>query len=128
MEALTQFRLTVVRYTLLSTVVCAAAAWPLNPVVAKGLLMGGIAGATGFWVNAFVVRKLASPNPNQLTYTAIKWTFVRLLLYALAIYKSYTLDREHYYGLIAAVLGIFLVQIVMITVAFTGLDRAGGGD
>jgi len=118
----------VVRYTLLATLLCTALAWPFSQVIAKGLLLGGIAGAAGFWINALVVRKLATPNADRLTYAAFKWTFVRLIFYALAIYKAYTLDREHYYGLIAAVLGIFLVQIVMITVAFTGLDRAGEGE
>ena len=128
METLTRFRLTVVRYTLLLTAVCAGVAWPFNPVVSKGLLLGGLAGAVGFWVNAFVVRKLAQPEGNRLTYVAFKWTIVRLFFYALAIYKAYTLDREHNYGLIAAVLGIFLVQLVMITIAFTGADQAGTGE
>ncbi len=128
MEPLTRFRLTVVRYTLLLTILCAAVSWPFSDVFGKGVLMGGIAGAIGFWINAFVARKLASPDANQLTYTAFKWTFVRLFFYALAIYKAYTLDREHYYGLIAAVLGIFLVQTVMITVAFTGLDQSKRGE
>jgi hypothetical protein len=128
LETLTQFRLNIVRYTLLLTLACAAGSWPLNAVVAKGVLMGGIAGSAGFWINAYVIQKLASPNSDTLTYTAFKWTFVRLIFYALAIYKAYTLDREHYYGVIAAVVGIFLVQVVMITVAFTSLDQPGRGE
>lgn len=128
METLARFRLAVVRYTLVLTAVCTAFAWPLNTAAAKGVLMGGIAGAIGFWLNALAVRKLASPDAAGLPSMAIKGTFVRLLFYALAIYKAYTLDREHYYGLIAAVLGIFLVQVVMITVAFTSLGRTGRGD
>lgn len=128
METLTQFRLTIVRYTLLLTVVLAAALWPFHGAAAKGVLMGGIAGTIGFWLNVYVVQKLASPTSSKLTYTAFKWTIVRLVFYALAIYKGYTLDREHYYGLIAAVAGIFLVQAVMITMAFTSLNQAGRGE
>lgn len=128
METLKRFRIAVVRYTLLLTAACTAGAWPFSEVVAKGILMGGIAGAIGFWITAFVVRKLATPTADGLTYTAFKWTFVRLFFYALAIYKAYTLDRERYYGLIAAVLGIFLVQLVMITVAFIGADQAEAGE
>lgn len=123
MESLKQFRLAVVRYTLLLSVAAAIAMWFWSPVVAKGVLMGGIAGTIGFWITGRNVEKLASPGATQLQSFAIKWTFVRLLFYALAIYKAYTLDRENYQGLIAAVVGIFFVQIVMITLAFKGLKN-----
>ncbi|MBX3176712.1 MAG: ATP synthase subunit I [Candidatus Hydrogenedentes bacterium] len=123
METLVRFRQATVKYTLLLTVIGAAALWPLNIPAAKGLLMGGIAGVLGFWINAFAVQKLASSDPDKITFTAVKWTFVRLFFYALAIYRSYTLDTERYYGMIAAVLGVFLVKFVMITVAFANLDK-----
>ena len=88
--------------------------------------MGGIAGAIGFWIMGKNIQKLASPDATQLQYFAVKWTFVRLFFYALAMYKAYTLDREHYSGLIAAVIGILFVQVVMITIAFTGLGNTRG--
>jgi len=125
LESLTEFRLFVVRYTLLAAVACAAASWPFNPVVSKGVLMGGLAGVIGFWITARNVGFLASPGADKLQSYAFKWTVVRLFFYALAVYKAYTLDREQYYGLIAAVLGIFLVQVVMITYAFTRLGNVG---
>ena len=123
MDALKDFRLAVVRYTLLLSVVSAAVAWYWSPIVAKGVLMGGMAGALGFWITGRNLQKLASPDTPHIQSFAIKWTFVRLFFYALAIYKAYTLDREHHHGLVAAVIGIFFVQIVMITLAFTGLGN-----
>lgn len=125
MEALKQFRLAVVRYTLIATAVCAAGAWFWDAAAAMGLLMGGLAGAVGFWITGYNVQILASPGTDKLNYYAFKWTFVRLFFYALAVSKAYTLDREGYRGLVAAVLGIFLVQVVMVAIAFTTLDGTG---
>ena len=123
MDLLKEFRLAVVRYTLLLSVIVSGTTWYWSPVVAKGVLMGGIAGALGFWIVGKNVQKLASPDATQLQSSAIKWTLVRLSLYALAIYKGYTLDREFHHGFIAAVAGIFFVQVVMIVLAFTRLDN-----
>lgn len=123
MESLKEFRLAVVRYTIALALVTCAATFYWSPVVSKGILMGGLAGALGFWITGRNVEKLATSDATQLQSAAIKWTFVRLFFYALAIYKAYTLDRELYHGLIAAVIGIFLVQIVMITLAFTKLGN-----
>ena len=118
-----QFPRTVVRYTLALTAAVTLGALPLNTVVARGVLLGGIAGAIGFWLNTLVFRRIATQDPATLTSTAVKWSFVRLMFYALAIYTAYTLDREQYHGLFAAVVGILLVQVVMVTIAFT---RLGG--
>ncbi len=123
MDPLKEFRIAVVRYTLFLSVVAAGAAWYWSPVISKSVLMGGIAGAIGFWIMGKNIQKLASPDAARIQLFAVKWTFVRLLFYALAIYKGYTLDRELYYGLIAAVIGIFFVQAVMITLAFTSLNN-----
>lgn len=123
MDALKTFRVAVVRYTLLLTVATAGCAWAWSPVVAKSLLLGGLAGSVGFWITGKNIQKLASPEAPDIQSSAIKWTFVRLFFYALAIYKAYTLDREHHHGLIAAVIGIFFVQVVMIVMAFTHLDN-----
>jgi hypothetical protein len=122
-DALKDFRLKVVRFTLILTIAATAGAWIWSAVMAKGVLMGGIAGTIGFWITGNNVQKLASPDAANIQYLAVKWTLVRLLFYALAIYKGHTLDREHHYGLIAAVIGIFFVQIVMIIIAFTGLNN-----
>ncbi len=123
MDTLKAFRLAVVRYTMTLSLVTCAATFYWSPVVAKSVLMGGLAGALGFWITGRNVEKLATSDATQLQSSAVKWTFVRLFFYALAIYKAYTLDRELYHGLIAAVIGIFFVQIVMITLAFTRLGN-----
>lgn len=115
----------VARYTLLLAVLCAATAWPFSTAAAKGVLMGGIAGTIGFWITARNVGVLTSPGAQGLEVYAFKWTLVRLTFYAIAVYKGYTLDPVRYYGLIAAALGIFLVQVVMIAYAFTRLGTEG---
>lgn len=125
METLKKFRLAVVRYTLVLTLGGAGALWLWDTAASKGLLMGGLAGAIGFWITGRNVQQLASPGADKLQYYAFKWTFVRLFFYALAITRAYTLDREQYHGLIAAVVGIFLVQLVMIALAFTTLGDSG---
>jgi len=124
LDALKHFRIAVVRGTLILTLIAAAAAWPWSPVVSKSFLLGGLAGALGFWITGRNIQKLASPEATHIQSFAIKWTFVRLFFYALAIYKAHTLDREHHHGLIAAVVGIFFVQVVMITIAFTSLGKS----
>jgi hypothetical protein len=54
---------------------------------------------------------------------AFKWALVRLGCYGTAISLAWTFDRETYHGLIAAVLGILLVQVVMIGRAFVGRTK-----
>lgn len=125
LESLKEFRLTVTRFTLLLAVAGATASWPMSPVAAKGILMGGLAGTIGFWITARNVGVLATPGAEKIELYAFKWTLVRLAFYALAVYKGYTLDPERYHGLIAAVIGIFLVQAVMIAYAFL---RLGGNE
>lgn len=125
MEKLKKFRLAVVQYTLLLSLGGTGALWLWDTAAAKGLLMGGLAGAVGFWITGRNVQQLASSGGDRLQYYAFKWTFVRLFFYALAITRSYALDREQYHGLVAAVIGIFLVKVVMIALAFTTLGDSG---
>ena len=124
LESLNNFRLAVARYTLLLSLACAAGAWPLDPNIARGVLLGGFAGTLGFWITARIVGVLTTPGGEGLEAYAVKWSLVRLLCYGAAISFAYTLDRAHYHGLIAAVFGILLVQVVMVGRAFVG--RAGG--
>ena len=120
MEPLITFRVAVARYTLLLAFVCAAAAWPFDPNVSKGVLLGGFAGVIGFWITARNMGVLTTPGAEKLELYAFKWALVRLGCYGAAISLAFTFDREDYHGLIGAVAGIFLVQIVMIGRAFLG--------
>ena len=120
MEPLKTFRVAVARYTLLLAFVGAVAAWPFDPNLSKGLLLGGFAGTLGFWITARNMGVLTTPGAEKLERYAFKWAVVRLGCYGAAISLAFTFDREEYHGLIGAVAGIFLVQIVMIGRAFAG--------
>lgn len=120
MESLNNFRVAVARYTLLLSLACAAGAWPLDPNISKGVLLGGFAGTLGFWITARNLGVLTTPGAEGLEAYAVKWSLVRLLCYGAAISVAYSFDRERYHGLIAAVFGILLVQIVMVGRAFLG--------
>ena len=123
MEPLNTFRVGVARYTLLLAFVCAAAAWPFDPNISKGVLLGGFAGTLGFWITARNMSVLTTPGAEKLELYAFKWALVRLGCYGAAISLAWTFDREQYHGLIAAVLGILLVQVVMIGRAFVGRSK-----
>jgi hypothetical protein len=120
LEPLITFRVAVARYTLLLASVCAAAAWPFDPNVSKGVLLGGFAGTIGFWITARNMGVLTTPGAEKLELYAFKWALVRLGCYGAAISLAFTFDREDYHGLIGAVAGIFLVQIVMVGRALRG--------
>lgn len=120
LEPLNTFRAAVVRHTLLLAFVFAAAAWPFDPNASKGLVLGGLAGTLGFWITARNMGTLTAPGAERLGRYAFKWALLRLACYGAAISLAWTFDREEYHGLIGAVAGIFLVQIVMIGRALRG--------
>lgn len=124
MEPLVTFRVAVARYTLLLAFVGAAATWPYDPNASKGLLLGGFAGVIGFWITARNLGTLTTPGAEKLELYAFKWALVRLACYGAAISLAFTFDRERYHGLIGAVAGIFLVQIVMVGRALLGRKQA----
>lgn len=124
MEPLNTFRVAVARYTLLLAFGFAVAAWPFDPNASKGVLVGGFAGTIGFWITARNMSVLTTPGAAGLEVYAFKWALVRLGCYGAAISIAWTFDRETYHGLIAAVLGILLVQVVMIGRALVGRTKS----
>ncbi len=122
MNVLKRFRLLTVRLTLLLSVVAAAITYAISVAVAKGVLAGGITGALGFWVNAVQAEKLASMTKKQVHSAVYRWTFIRMGLYALTFYWAYRLDPESLRGILGAVGGFFIVQIVLIGIGLTGID------
>jgi len=132
-RTLQRFRLLTIRLTLLTTFVLAGALSLASTVAAKGLLIGGILGAVGFWMNARNAEKLAFLPLAKVNSAVYRATLVRMVLYALAFYWSFTLDREKMYGLLGALAGMFVIQIVLIGMGLTGFDlreeqRANGTD
>lgn len=122
METLRRTRTLAVRISLLLIAAGAGLAYPWSAIVAQGILLGGIAGVLAFWILALRVEKLAAGAENSLQAFSFKWTAVRMALYFLALGKAFYLDRVEYTGLMAAVAALFVIRIVMIFLAFTGLD------
>jgi len=47
---------------------------------------------------------------------------LRVMLYAVAIYKAYGFDVERFHGFAGAVLGLMLVPVLMMLVGYSELD------
>jgi hypothetical protein len=126
-----RFRLVFARYTLALLVVLAAAAWVWDRVAAQGVLLGGLAGLIGFWMMARAVERLAIHAPEKIQFALLKWTAVRMGLYAAAFIRAFTLDREEFHGLLGAVAGFLAIRVVLMYLGLTGRDLAppeeGGG-
>lgn len=111
-----------VKYSLAFLAVAGAIAFYFNAIVAQGLLLGGLAGVVAFWIMALRVEKLAQQPANRVQSEIFKGMAIRMLIYALSLGRAYYLDTESMYGLLAAVLGLFVTHLVMIILGITGLD------
>ena len=120
METLRRFRVLVARSTVGLTLLLALGAMPFSRVVAQGIALGGIGGALVFWILALRMEKLPSGPGQKVKSGAFQLTFLRMGVYALVLYKAYTLDPVA--GLISAAGALFIVRLVVIFFAFTGLD------
>lgn len=123
MNPVKRFRLITVQATLAVTAVAAVIGYLIaDRVLAEGLVMGGLVAVIAFWIMARHLEKFAAMTPNAITLSTYRWTGIRLVLYAIVLYRAYTLDTDRYYGLLGAVIGIFLHKAVIIFVGATGLD------
>ncbi len=120
---LRHFRLLIVRLSLIATGLIALGLylWVDTPA-ALGMLLGGIGATLAFWLMARQVEKLASIPQDKIQLATYRWTFIRLFIYGLVLYRAYTLDEETYHGLMAALGGLLLHRAILIFVAATGLD------
>lgn len=120
---LKHFRLMTVRLSLIATGIAAIGLylWGDRPA-AMGMLLGGIGGTLAFWLMATRVEKLATIPKESIQLAAYRWTFFRLIIYGLVLYRAYTLDPDEYHGLFAAFGGLLLHRAILIFVAITGLD------
>lgn len=122
METLRRFRLWAVRLSLFVTVVSGGVAFVFSPPLAKGIFLGGATGTLAFWLTAFRLERLAITGQGRVKSFNYRWALIRLVMYVLALLKGYTLDREHYHGLIGAVAGLFIIRAVSGFLGATGVD------
>ncbi len=116
------FRLRTVQLGLLLTALLTGAGLLFDRDLGVGVLLGGLGGIVMFWIVARRMAKVAADNPQVIQLGAFRWTALRMLVYALILYRAYTLDPESGYGLIGAVGGLLVVRLAMLILGFTGLD------
>ena len=121
-----RFRMLAVRYSLLVVGVAALIAYRFNPVIAQGILLGGLGGVLGFWMMARRIEKFATIPASQVKLEVYKGTFFRLILYALVLWKAYTLDPETMVGFLSAAGGILVIRVVTVVLGVTSIDLRTG--
>lgn len=113
-ETARRSRVRTVRAALITTVAVAAMAYAVGgDVPAQGVLLGGIAGALGFWTMSLRLEQIALVRPDRLPLVATAWTFYRILMYAVFLFVAYLLDRENAYGLFGAVAGLVSTRVAI---------------
>ena len=122
LTTLRKFRGTVIRFSPILTGIAALVAFPYSPIVTQGLLLGGIAGVIGFWMMDGSLVKLATTPGSKVQFAVLAWSLYRFGFYGAVLFKAYTLDRETYHGMLAAVAGILIVRFVLMFLGFTGID------
>ncbi len=121
-DAARRTRMRTMRATLTTTIVVAAVAYGIKgEVAAEGALLGGAAGAMGFWAMALRLEQIALVRPERLAVAATAWTFYRILIYGAFLTAAYALDRETYYGLFGAMAGLLSTRI---TITMVGVRQA----
>ena len=123
LSSIKRFRLLAVRLALLGTFLITVPSWFYDPRMAQGVLLGGIAGVLGFWIIAVRLEKIVHVKPEKVQFAALTWSAYRFALYGAVLYKTFTLDRETYHGLIGGLIGIMIIRAVLVFVAVTGMDK-----
>jgi ATP synthase I chain len=124
LRPLRRFRIVAVRLSLILTALLAGGFYTWDPIAAQGALLGGIAGILGFWIIAIRLEKLANKTPSKVQFAALTWSAYRFALYGAVLYRSYTLDRVEWHGLIGALVGIMMIRFVLVFLGVTGFDTA----
>ena len=117
----------VARNTLLGTFVLtgifAAIAWQWSAAAGKGIVIGGLAGASGFWMMARNASTLTSIPKEAIPFRVYRWTFARMVLYAGALLFAYQADPDGQAALLGAAGGLFIARVVMLAVGVAAWRR-----
>ncbi len=127
MEVVRQFRFSVIAFALLILAILAVSAAVFDWNLAKGVLLGGISGCVVFALWARFAEGVISGNRGS-KYAMVLWSFVRLALYGLVLWKGYTYDPEHLRGFMGAVAGLSVLYVVVAIIGYTGWDLKRGSE
>jgi len=103
-----------VRVALVTTLLLAAAAYAIaGAIAAEGVLLGGIAGALGYWTMSLRLERIALVRPEKLQVAATVWTFYRLAVYGVFLFVAYRLDTRNLHGLLGGVAGLLSTRFAV---------------
>jgi len=89
--------------------------------LAKGFVLGGLAGLAGLWLLYRQTLGLAAgAEASDMQLRAFKGAFLRLPVYGAALLWALRLGEGSYHPLLAAVVGLFFVRGVLVLVALYG--------
>jgi hypothetical protein len=92
-----------------------------DPAFARGFVLGGSVRLVGFCLAVWAAQ-VAVQSLDRVNWSFRKWVVVRMLCYALALYKAYTFDIVHLRGFWGAVVGLMVVRLAVTLVGITGWD------
>jgi len=100
--------------TLLAVIVGSAVAWSWDPAIAKGIAVGGVAGAVGFALMTRAARTLTAVPKAEISYRVYRWTFARAMLYAIALLFAYQVDPNGRNALLGAAGGLLIARAAVL--------------
>ena len=112
--------------TFVLTVISATVGWQWSGAIGKGIVIGGLAGAFGFWMMARNASMLTSIPKEEIPFRVYRWTFARMVLYATALLFAYQADPDGRDALLGAAGGLFIVRVVMLGVGIAAWRRNQG--
>lgn len=101
------------RATLVATLALTVALYfAISPEAGVGVLLGGIAGALGFWTMSVRLERVAIVKPDRLALAATIWTYYRLAIYGVFLFIAYRIDPVEMRGFMGGIGGLLVTRIV----------------
>lgn len=121
-------RIRCTRATLTATIALGIALYfAIDPITGVGALLGGFAGALGFWSMSVRLERVAIVKPDRLALAATIWTYYRLAIYGVFLFIAYRLDQTNLHGFMGGIGGLLVTRLVLTFVAIRD-SRARAAD
>ncbi|GMV99735.1 MAG: hypothetical protein AMXMBFR84_08740 [Candidatus Hydrogenedentota bacterium] len=114
MEAVSRFQIRALGLIVLATVGVAVAALTISPTAAQGVVVGGLSGAIALWLMARQMTRFPTLPKEAIAAHVYRSSFIRILLYGLALMVSFFMDTQAMFGLLGAVVGILITHVVLV--------------
>lgn len=86
--------------------------WP--NAFARGVIAGTLGSSAILTLIALQARRLANIAQNKISSSIYAWSLLRVVLYGSTLYHAYTLDTVNGVGLLGAIVGLLLLQVVLV--------------